>query len=317
MIGRLITNRLADLLLVLLGVSIITFLMIRLIPGDAVQIMLGANSEITPERMAALRERVGLDQPMLEQYLSWIGGVLRGDLGESLWTGAPVIDEIMARIGITLELTILSLALAIALAFPAGCLMAYVRSSAGDYVVRVLTIIGVTVPSFWLGALMLYGMYRLAPGFPTLGYVSFSEDPIGNLQRMILPTIALSLPVLATLARIVRSAMLDALGQDYVRTARAKGVSETMVVFKHALRNAMIPAVTTVGIMAGYLFGGAIVVEQVFALPGLGRLIIGAIAERNYPLIQGAILLVTGGFVLINFLIDLVYLAIDPRVSAR
>jgi len=309
----LLRTRAFDLVFVLFGVSIITFLMIRLIPGDAVQIMLGANTEITPERLDALRRQVGLDRPLVEQYLVWLGKILQGDLGTSLWTGAPVGEEIAARIGVTIELTVLSLAVAILLAVPAGCLMAYVRSSWGDYTVRILTIIGITVPSFWLGALLILAMYRLAPTYPSLGYVPFTEDPVGNLQRMLLPTVALSLPILASLARIVRSAMLDALGQDYVRTARAKGVSEVGVVLVHALRNALIPAVTSVGIMAGYLFGGAIVVEEVFALPGFGRLIVGAIAERNYPLIQAALLVVTGGFVVINFMVDLLYLAIDPR----
>ncbi len=313
--GRLIGTRATDLVFVLFGVSVITFLMIRLIPGDAVEIMLGANTEITPERLGALRQRLGLDQPVLEQYVRWLGGVLQGDLGRSVWTGAPVAGEIVGRLGVTIELTVLSLSLAILMGFPAGCLMAYVRGTVGDYIVRVVTIVGVTIPSFWLGIVLILMMFLLAPSFPSLGYVPFREDPAGNLVRMILPTIALALPIVASVSRIVRSAMLDALSQDYIRTARAKGVAETGVVFRHALRNASIPAVTSIGIMAGYLFGGAIVVEQVFALPGLGRLILGAIAERNYPLIQAAILLVTAGFVVINFLIDILYGIIDPRVS--
>jgi peptide/nickel transport system permease protein len=195
--------------------------------------------------------------------------------------------------------------------------MAYVRRSAADYAVRLITIAGVTIPSFWLGIVMIYIVYNLAPGFQAVGYVPFADDPLGNLTRLLLPTVALALPILAALSRILRTAMLDALGQDYIRTARGKGVSETAVVFHHALRNALIPFVTSVGIVAGYLFGGTIVVEQVFALPGLGRLIIGAIAERNYPLIQAAILLVTCGFVVINFLVDLLYAAIDPRVQGE
>jgi peptide/nickel transport system permease protein len=311
---RVLAQRLLDLMVVLWGVSALVFLMIRFIPGDAVQIMLGANVEITPERLEALYRKIGLDRPLLEQYASWIGGVLVGDLGTSLWTGAPVGEEILARLGVTVELLALSLGTAVLLAIPAGCLMAYVRRSASDYVVRIVTIVGVTMPSFWLGIVLILAAYKLAPGFPSIGYVPFADDPLGNLSRMILPTVSLALPILASLSRIMRSAMLDALGQDYVRTARAKGVSETAVIFRHALRNALIPFVTAVGITAGYLFGGAIVVEQVFALPGLGRLVIGAIAERNYPLIQATILLVTSGFVVINFLVDMLYVAIDPRV---
>jgi len=313
---RLILNRLVDLLFVLFGVSIIAFLMIRLIPGDAVQIMLGANSEVTPEALEELRSRLGLDQPVLVQYASWLGAVLQGDLGQSVWTGAPVAEEILGRIGVTLELLVLALAFAAVLAVPAGVAMAYVRGAAGDYLIRIVTIAGVTVPSFWLGTLLLYAADAWMPAWPAVGWVPFADDPLGNLMRMVLPTLALGLPILASLSRIVRSAMLDALGQDYIRTARAKGAPERLVLFRHALRNALIPFVTSVGITAGYLFGGTIVVEQVFALPGLGRLVVGAIAERNYPLIQAAILLVTSGFVIINFLVDLTYLAIDPRARA-
>jgi peptide/nickel transport system permease protein len=315
-LGRLIAARTVDLLFVMFGVSIIVFLMVRLIPGDAVSIMLGANTAVTPEALAALRGRLGLDQPVIVQYLAWAGAALTGDLGRSIWTGAPVSEEILARIGVTVELVITSLSLAAALAVPAGCLMAYARGGVADTTVRLLTIVGITLPSFWLGIVMLYALVRLAPELQIVGWVPFATDPLGNLQRMILPTVALALPILASLSRIVRTAMLDALGQDYIRTARAKGVSERAVVYKHALRNALIPFVTTVGIVAGYLFGGAIVVEQVFALPGLGRLIVGAINERNYPLIQAAILLVTCGFVVVNFVVDLLYYAIDPRVKA-
>jgi peptide/nickel transport system permease protein len=194
--------------------------------------------------------------------------------------------------------------------------MAQTRGEAADVALRVAAIAGLTVPSFWLGIVLILLLAHVAPGFASLGYVPFRDDPLGNLQRMALPALALALPILANLSRLVRSAMLDALGQDYVRTARAKGAGETLVVYKHALRNALIPFVTGVGIMAGYLLGGAIVVEQVFAIPGLGRLILGAIAERNYPLIQATILVVTAVFVLLNFAVDLLYLAIDPRVRA-
>ncbi len=314
MIRLLVLGRLLDLALVLFGVSVIVFLMIRLIPGDAVAIMLGANAEVTPERIAELRARVGLDQPMLVQYLRWAGAALQGDLGTSLWTGRPVAGEILTHLWPTLKLTVLSLALGAGLAVPVGCLMAQTRGRGADVAMRIGAIAGLTIPSFWLGIVLILVMSSLAPGFASLGYVPFTQDPLGNLQRMLLPAFALALPILANLSRLVRSAMLDALGQDYIRTARAKGASERLVVYRHALRNALIPFVTSVGIMTGYLLGGAIVVEQVFAIPGLGRLILGAIAERNYPLIQATILVVTVGFVLVNFLVDLLYGLIDPRV---
>jgi peptide/nickel transport system permease protein len=311
---RLLLHRLTDLAVVLLGVSVIVFLMIRFIPGDAVAIMLGANTEVTPERVAELRARIGLDRPLVEQYLHWAGAALRGDLGTSLWTGRPVAGEILTHLGPTLELTVLALILGAGLAVPLGCLMAQTRGRRADVLMRVGAIAGLTIPSFWLGIVLILALSQLAPGFASLGYVPFAQDPVGNLQRMVLPAVALGLPILANLSRLVRSAMLDALGQDYIRTARAKGAREGLVVFKHALRNALIPFVTSVGIMTGYLLGGAIVVEQVFAIPGLGRLILGAIAERNYPLIQATILVVTVGFVLVNFLVDLLYVVIDPRV---
>ncbi|HEX3349815.1 MAG TPA: ABC transporter permease [Acetobacteraceae bacterium] len=312
---RALLARLGELLFVAFGVSVLTFLMIRLVPGDAAQVMLGA-SDTSPEKLAVLRHQLGLDQPLVAQYGDWIWRVLHGDFGTSAWTGMPVIDEIGGRVGVTVELTVLGLLVAVVLAIPAGCLMAAMRSSASDYAVRILSIAGVTVPSFWLGSLLLYGAGTFAPGVPLIGWVPFADAPLANLQRIILPVAAIALPVVATLARVVRAAMVEALGQDYVRTARAKGIGEALVVFRHALRNALIPFTTSLGIMAGYLFGGSVVIEQVFALPGLGRLMVGAIVERNYPLIQAAILLATAVFVVVNFVVDLVYVAIDPRARA-
>ena len=312
---RFLASRLVDLAFVLFGVSVLVFLIIRLIPGDAVAIMLGANTEITPERMAELRARVGLDQPMVVQYWDWIGGVLRGDFGTSIWTGRPVTEEILTSLWPTLELTFLSVLVGAGLSIPIGAFMAQARGRGIEVAVRIGAIAGLTIPSFWLGIVSILLVSKYLPGVSALGYVPFTEDPLGNLQRMVLPVIALSLPMLANLSRLVRSAMLDALGQDYTRTARAKGASRRRVVYRHALRNALIPFVTSVGVSVGYLLGGAIVVEQVFAIPGLGRLVLGAISERNYPLVQATILVITATFVLVNFAVDLLYAIIDPRVS--
>jgi peptide/nickel transport system permease protein len=309
-----LANRLIDLVIVLFGVSVITFLLIRLVPGDAVAIMLGANTEVTPERVAELRARIGLDQPMVIQYAQWIGAVLRGDFGLSLWTRQPVISEIAAHIWPTMELAFLALFLGAALAVPLGVLMARLRGKGWEIGLQIGSVVGLTVPSFWLGIMMILVLTAIAPQLQMLGYVPFLEDPLGNLARLILPAFALTLPILANLSRLVRSAMLDVLQQDYIRAARAKGVSERSILYKHALRNALIPFVTSVGIMTGYLLSGAIVVEQVFAIPGVGRLILGAIAERNYPLLQATILLVTMVFVGVNFLVDMLYACIDPRV---
>lgn len=313
---RHLRQRLIDLGIVLFGVSVLTFLMIRLIPGDAVAIMLGANTEVTPERMAALRASLGLDQPILSQYVTWLGGVMRGDLGVSIWTRRPVIEEIAAHAWPTLQLAALALLIGAGLAVPLGVLMARLRGRGWDVALQIGSVAGLTVPSFWLGIMMILALAVLAPDWQVLGYVPFSEDPLGNLKRLLLPAIALALPILANLARLVRSAMLDALQQDYIRAARARGAREQTVLFHHALRNALIPFVTSVGIMTGYLLGGAIVVEQVFAIPGLGRLILGAIAERNYPLVQATILVVTISFVLVNFAVDMLYALIDPRIRA-
>lgn len=312
--SRLIVARLVDLAFVLFGVSLLVFCMIRLIPGDAVAIMLGANTDVTPEKVAALRSRIGLDQPLLTQYWHWISAALRGDLGTSLWTGRPVVEEIASHIWPTLQLSVFALLLGAGLAVPAGCVMASLRGQTSDVAMRLASVAGLTIPSFWLGIVLILALATLAPSLQMLGYVPFFDDPLDNLARLLLPAICLSLPILANLSRLVRSALLESLGQDYIRTARAKGLGEARVLYRHALANAMIPFVTSLGIQTGYLLGGAIVVEQVFAIPGLGQLILGAIGDRNYPLLQAVILLVTCGFVLVNFGVDLLYRLLDPRL---
>src|SRR5579871_4840113 len=311
---RHLRARLIDLVVVAIGVSIITFLMIRLIPGDAVAIMLGANTEVTPERVAELRSRLGLDQSIVTQYFSWAGGVLTGHLGVSIWTKRPVSEEIASHVWPTVQLTLLALMMGAGLAVPLGVLMAKLRGRGWDLALQVGAVAGLTIPSFWFGIMMILLMTALMPQLQMLGYVPFLENPLGNILHLLLPAFALALPLLANLSRLVRSAMLDALQQDYIRSARARGASEASILFKHALRNALIPFVTSVGINTGYLLGGAILVEQVFAIPGLGQLILGAIAERNYPLVQATILVVTFAFLLVNFVVDLLYAVIDPRV---
>jgi peptide/nickel transport system permease protein len=311
---RFLRSRLVDLVAVMFGVSVLTFLMIRLIPGDAVAIMLGANTEVTPERVVELRARIGLDQPILTQYFSWISGILTGDLGVSLWTRRPVTTEIAGHMWPTVQLTLMALILGVGLALPLGVLMARLRGKGWNIVLQIGSVAGLTIPSFWLAIMMILLLSAYAPELRLLGYIPFSEDPVGNITTLLLPAFTLALPLLANLARLLRSAMLDALQQDYIRTALAKGVPERQILFKHALRNALIPFVTSAGIMTGYLLGGAIVIEQVFAIPGLGRLILGAISERNYPLVQATILVITFSFVIVNFIVDLLYAAIDPRV---
>ena len=312
---KYLINRLINLTIVLFGISIIVFSMIRLIPGDAVAIMLGANTEITKEGMDELRSRLGLDKSIIEQYFIWILNIFRGDFGTSIWTGRPVISEIYINSWPTFELTALSVIVGAGVSIPLGCFMAIYRGNISEVLTRVIAIAGLTIPSFWLGIVSIFVVAKLFPGFIALGYVPFTEDPIENLKRMVLPVFALSLPMIANLSRLVRSAMLDALSQQYIRTAKAKGVSNFSIIYKHALRNALIPYITSVGVSVGYLLGGSIVVEQVFAIPGLGRLVLGAISERNYPLLQSSILVMTAAFVLVNFFVDILYSIIDPRVS--
>jgi peptide/nickel transport system permease protein len=311
-----VVRRLLDLVFVLFGVSVLIFLMLRLIPGDAVAIMLGANVDITPERVEALRRQLGLHLPIHEQYARWLGDVvLRGDLGRSVWTGRPVATEILARLPVTLQLSGLALATAVVVSFPLGIAAARSRGTRADALVRVASIVGLTVPPFWVGVMMLYVFSIHLPNWPSIGYVPFATDPLGNLARMVLPVVAVSLPMIAALTRILRSSLLDVLSLDYVRTGRAKGLAPRALFYKHALRNALIPVVTVIGVQAGYLLSGVIVIEQVFAIPGLGRLVIGAVYERNYPLAQGVILVATVVFVFINLLVDLAYAWIDPRVE--
>jgi peptide/nickel transport system permease protein len=310
-----VIRRVLDLAFVLFGVSVLIFMMLRLIPGDAVAIMLGANVDITPERVEALRRQLGLHLPLHQQYAQWLGGVLQGDFGQSIWTGRPVADEIVGRLPVTLQLSFMALALAIVVSFPMGMIAAGARGGRADTIVRLASIVGLTLPSFWVGVLLLYVTSMYLPRWPTIGYVPFAEDPVGNLARMALPTFAVALPMIAALTRILRSSLLEVLSLDYIRTGKAKGLAQRTLFYKHALRNAMIPVVTVIGVQVGYLLSGVVVIEQVFAIPGLGRLVIGAINERNYPLAQGVILVATVVFVFVNLVVDLAYAWIDPRVE--
>ncbi len=304
----------SELVLTAFGVSLLSFLVIRLIPGDAVQLMLGANAAVTPAQLAALRHGLGLDLPFPLQYAHWLGGALHGDFGISLTTGQPVLTEIAAASGVTAELTVLGLLAAILLAIPLGCAMATVRAPLPGLAVRLASIVGITLPPFWLGIMALYAARALAPGFGAIGWIPLTRDPLGNLAHAALPVGAIALPAIAALARILRATLQEELARDHVRTARAKGLSEARVLLRHGLRNALLPFTTAAGILAGYLFGGSVVVEQVFALPGLGRLMVGAIAGRDYAVVEAAILLATLAFLVVNLGVDLLYLVLDPRL---
>ncbi len=299
----------------LLGISIAVFAIMHLIPGSFVDVLVGIGTDITEEQRAQLVRAYGLDRPLPIQYLHWLGNVLRGDLGTSLRTGQPVWHEILARLPVTLEIAFLALVLAVGLALPLGILSAIRPNGWLDLGARLLGLVGLSVPNFLLGTLAVLAVSLYAPGlFPTTGYVPLSQGVVANLRSIFLPAAALALAMSASVMRITRSSLLETLHQDYIRVARGKGLSEIQVLMGHALRNGLIPVVTVVGIQAGYLLGGTVIIEEIFAIPGLGRLTLNAIYQRDYPVVQGAVLFIAFAFVLVNLVTDLTYSLIDPRI---
>jgi peptide/nickel transport system permease protein len=302
--------------LVMLGVSVFVFVAIRLVPGDAITAMLGTEGGmLTPAQRDALAAYFGLDQNWVVQYGRWLAGVFRGDLGISVTYGQPVLQVILERFALTLELALLSMLVALAIGLPAGVFAATRAERPADLIVRIFAMIGQSTPNF---VVALLAIYILSVGFgtlPTMGrFIPLTEDPLGNLAQMILPAIALGTAFAAAVTRIARAAMLDILSEDYVRTARSQGFSRGHVIWRHALPNALIPVVTLSGVEFGYLLGGAVIVEQIFALPGLGRVVLDAILQRDYALVQGVVLFIAFNFLLVNLLVDLAYAALDPRI---
>lgn len=301
----------------LLGVSVLVFVAIRLVPGDAVTAMLGTEAGLLTEtQRASLEAYFGLDKSPVQQYISWLGNVLHGDLGYSVRLGQPVLGLILDRFPVTLELALLSTMVAVAAGIPLGVVAAVYRDTPADFFGRLFALIGLAAPNFLVATVLIYVLSVYFGYLPNSGnYVGPTKAPFQNLEQMMLPALTLGLAFSASVMRTTRSAMLEVLGQDYVRTARAKGLRDRVVIGRHALRNALIPVVTLTGIELGYLLGGTVIIEQVFALPGLGRLTLNAIAQRDYALIQGATLFIACVVVLVNLLVDLGYAAIDPRIS--
>ncbi len=298
----------------LLGIAVIVFALMRAVPGDVVTGLIGLGEDVSAERMAELRRMFGLDLPLHVQFGQWLGAALQGDLGSSLRTGRPVGLDLALRLPVTVELAVLSLLVALLLALPLGIAAAVWRGKLPDYLGSAFVLLGLSIPSFFLGILLIL-LFSLRLGWlPPAGYVPLSEAPLANLRHMILPALSLGLILAAATARIVRSTMLEVLGLDYVRTARAKGLPDSKVTMRHALRNALIPVVTVVGLQFGSLLGGSVIVEQIFSLPGVGRFALEGINLRDYPVVQGAVLLIAAAFVLVNLLVDIVYALIDPRV---
>jgi peptide/nickel transport system permease protein len=310
-----IFRRIVALIPTLLGISVIVFLVIHLIPGDTISAMIGTQFKLTEAQAEALRSYYGLDKPLPEQYWLWLTAALRGDLGLSVRTGKPVLSEILSRYPLTLELALLAMLIAITIGIPVGILSAVRRNSALDLGGRLFSLVGLAMPSFWMGTLIIFVLSVYFHTLPNSGnYVGFFENPAENLKQLIFPAITLGFAFSAAVMRTTRSALMEELGKDYARTARAKGRTQSEVVLRHCLKNALIPIITLVGIETGYLFGGAIIVEEVYAMPGVGRLLLGAINQRDYALVQGTILFIALNFVFINLIADLTYALVNPRI---
>lgn len=296
----------------LLGVSIIAFLLVRIVPGDAVTAELGLH--YTEARAEELRAEMGLDQPVIVQYGRWLADAVRGDLGESHYYDQPVTRAIADKLPVTLQLAGMALGLAIVVGIPLGVAAAVRRGGWADYLCSSLGVLGVSVPAFWLATLLILLFAYTFPVMPSGRFVPLAQDPLANLRHMAMPAIALGAAVAAVVMRMTRSSMLEVLNADYVRTARAKGLPGRRVIFRHALRNALVPVLTIIAVQTGYLLGGSVVIEMVFTLPGVGLTAFQAATNRDYFLLQGVILLIAFAFVLIHLVLDLLYGAVDPRI---
>jgi peptide/nickel transport system permease protein len=311
MIG-LVVRRLLALVPVALVVGTITFTLLHVAPGDPAAVMLG--SEATPEQVARARERLGLDDPLLVQYPRWLLGVFRLDFGDSLFLDRPVTTAIAGRIVPTLQLTLYSMVIALIIGVPAGVIAAVRRNSLIDRLLMLLAVAGTAIADFFLAILLVLLFAVTLRWLPSGGYVAFLDSPIDHTRSMLLPAFALGLSVAGLPARLIRASLLDVLQEDYVRAAIARGLSPASVIVRHALRNALLPAVTVLGYTLGDLLGGAVVVETVFNLPGMGQLVVNSIARRDFPVIQGVVMAIAGCYLLANLLVDLLYMVIDPRI---
>lgn len=312
---RYIAHRLLLMLPTLIGVAVLVFLILRVVPGDIVEVKLTADGGVfTEEQIQQERERLGLADPLPVQFVRYMGGLLVGDLGISLWTERPVTWEISQRIGLTFELAILSTLLAVLIAFPLGTLAALYRGTWFDYVIRVITIGGLAVPSFWFGMLIIMALLFTVGTLPPLGTTSLFADPLVNLNQMIWPAISVGYRYSAVVARMLRSSILEVLAEDYIRTARAKGLMEKVVIIKHGMRNALLPTITVIGLEFAFLLGGLVVTEQVFNINGIGKMFVEAVVLNDLTMLQGLVLVVATVFVIVNLLVDLLYAALDPRI---
>jgi len=313
-VARYLVVRLYSMALTLAGLTVLVFLMLRLIPGTVVEQMIGADAVVSAAMVEQLRAFFGLDRPWYEQYGRWLGSLAHGDLGTSWRTGKPVLQLIVERLPVTIELTLLAVAFALVLGIAAGIVSAVRRDGALDNVTRVGSLLGLSVPVFWQGTMLILVLSIYLRWMPPVVWVDFVKDPLKNLTIMLLPALCLGTASAANIARTTRACMLDVMGSEYIRTAAAKGLVPRLVVFKHALKNALIPIVTVAGLQVGILLGGTVVVEEVFTLPGVGRLVLWSIYQRDYPLTQSTILFVAVMFMAINLVVDMLYAYLDPRI---
>src|SRR4029079_11453442 len=313
--GPVLLGRVLAIIPVLVLVTAGVFFLIHLTPGDPIDAMMAESAD--PSVKAALSRQLGLDQPIQVQYLRWMGGVLRGDLGRSIRNNQPVIEDVGRRIRPSVELALLAIVIALVVAFPLGILSAARRNTPIDGAGTTFALIGICMPNFLIALLLIFLFGVTLRWLPVSGYTDPLEDPINGLRSLTLPAITLGLALAAVITRTLRSSLLEALSEDYVRTARAKGLTERVVVTRHALKNGLIPVATVLGLQLGGLVGGAVITEYVFALPGVGRLVVDAVFARDYPLVQGVVLLIAAGFIVSNLAVDLLYGWIDPRIRHR
>jgi peptide/nickel transport system permease protein len=317
-VHKYLIKRFLLMLPTLFGVALVTFLLIRVIPGDVVELRYsGDRGAVSQEILDRERARIGLDQPVWKQFLAWISGVVRLDFGTSMWTGAPIWEEIKLRFMLSLQLAVMATIVAVLLAIPLGVLSALKQDTWIDYGVRIFSIAGLAMPSFWLGIVLILLMLVVFKWLPPMVYTPFWTNPVQNLAQLIWPALAVGYRYSAVATRMTRSAMLEVLREDYIRTARAKGLMQKLILSRHALKNAMLPVLTVVALEFAFLIGGLVVTEQVFNLNGIGLLFVQAVAHRDYTLLQALIMLVAGAFIIVNFVMDVAYAWLDPRIRYR
>lgn len=313
-----IVKRLLLVLPTLLGTAVLIFFMLRVVPGDVVEVKLrGDGATVSQETIDAERERLGLNKPILVQFGDWVTGLATLDLGNSMWTGEPVTKEIGVRLPVSIQAAIMATIIAVLLAVPMGTLSALYRDTSLDYMLRIFSMAGLAIPAFWLGMLVILALLWAFNWVPPVTYTPFWVDPVANLSQMIWPALVVGTRYSAMVARMVRSSVIEVMREDYIRTARAKGVRERVIVTRHAMRNAMLPAITVIGLEFAFLMGGLIVTEQVFNLNGIGQLFVQAVVHRDFILVQNLVMFVAAIFIATNLVIDILYAVFDPRIRYR